>query len=510
MRTMKFGKQIILTVGGIIIFLFAVIAFVFIPGAGGFGRNSGLISLGTWDGIRIENTPDGLFAKQYAMISRAAEQYGLYPNDPAQREMIDYQIMHIAFQAAVIELASMQTTQKSGFVLTSDMLNKHLIPFYSDSNGIYSPQIYQNTSEQVKLARRKEVSDAIYSSQYFQNLFSNGNDFSGLKMSENEVKFIKDMTKDERSFQYIVITDKVFPAENIVKYGKEHKDLFAVHHLSMLTYATQEEAKKVLDLLNKKETSFEDAVATGSTKTGTDSAGKMTHSYRSDVNAMFPETTDLNAVLNLQPQELSAVVKTGSGFAIVRCDALPTEPDFASEEMRTHVFNYLLNNERGIVEDYIADEAKRFVDEAKKESGFGAAAKKANLNVLTSKSFSINYGNVSVLPQLPRQSDPAFSGIERNENFFKTAFSLKEGQISDPILLGNQVVVLKLHEKKISDESVLNTTADSYKQAVNAWYDQFPIFMLGFMQLPWGQQTCIDYILNSPKFKDTFSNMYRR
>ena len=63
-------------------------------------------------------------------------------------------------------------------------------------------------------------------------------------------------------------------------------------------------------------------------------------------------------------------------------------------------------------------------------------------------------------------SSAALSGAPRNENFLKTAFNLKEKQISEPIVLNRNIVVLELTSIKdkaaeaIPSEKIADTIAD--------------------------------------------------
>ena len=59
----------------------------------------------------------------------------------------------------------------------------------------------------------------------------------------------------------------LYPSSEIVKYGKEHSDLFTSYDLSLLSYPTEEEAKKMLASIKSGEVSFEDAVILNATKT---------------------------------------------------------------------------------------------------------------------------------------------------------------------------------------------------------------------------------------------------
>ncbi|AIW88543.1 hypothetical protein JO41_01000 [Treponema sp. OMZ 838] len=252
---------------------------------------------------------------------------------------------------------------------------------------------------------------------------------------------------------------------------------------------------------------FEDAVITNSTKAGTDSNGKLLSPYRTTVNRTFPESKDLDTVLKLGTDEVSSVVKTSSGYAIVKCTAPVTPADFTLAETQDRVLSYMKSNERGIIEDYLEQKAKTFM-EAAKIGGFAHEASINNLVVQTSNPITLNYGNAAILPQISYQSDTFFTAGVRNETFFKKAFALKQGEISEPILLGANVLVLQLDEEKAVSEETQNNIATSYRQFASIWYYEYPLAMLAYQQLSWGQQTFIDFVLNSKNFTDNFNSVF--
>ena len=165
------------------------------------------------------------------------------------------------------------------------------------------------------------------------------------------------------------------------------------------------------------------------------------------------------------------------------------------------------SNERGIIEDYLEQKAKTFT-EAAKIGGFSQEASINDLVVQTSNSITLNYGNAAILPQISSQADSFFTAGVRNETFFKKAFALKEGEISEPILLGSNVLVLKLEEEKAGSEEMQNNIATSYQQFASIWYYEYPLAMLAYQQLSWGQQTFIDFVLNSKNFTDNFNAVF--
>ena len=501
-------KKNTLAIGSIIILVFSIIAFVFVPAAGGQWGSNTKTMLGKWKNKQLDYTADGLFFQEYRKLHYSAETRGYLRSDnKVQQEFVERQIMHAAFNASMIQLAAQEEALNAGFYLPDKNINKALIPYYTDSTGAYSEKLYTQTSEQQRLANRRQVIDYLTAQRYIEDNFGTYDNIFGLKTSSAETAFVQKMAEKERTFKYVVFEESQFPQDKIRAYGEEYADLFAEHNLLMLTFNSQEDANKTAQALQKGEITFEDAVVTNSTKLGTDSTGKLLSPYRTTVNRTFPESKDLDTVLKLGVDEISSVVKTSSGYAIVKCTAPVTPADFTLAETQDRVLSYMKSNERGIIEDYLEQKAKTFI-EAAKIGGFAHEASVNDLVIQTSNPIALNYGNAAMLPQISYQSDTFFSAGIRNETFFKKAFALKQGEISEPILLGANVLVLQLDEEKSVSEETQNNIANSYQQFASVWYYEYPLAMLAYQQLSWGQQTFIDFVLNSKNFTDNFNAVF--
>lgn len=502
-------KKNTLAIGSVIILVFSVIAFVFIPAAGGRYGGSAKAVIGKWKGKPLDYTADGLFLQSYRQLHRAAEMRGyLRMDSKVSQEFIERYLMRTAFKDAMLRLAAQEEVRNAGFYLPNREINKALISFYTDSQGVYSEKLYAETSEQQRLANRKNVVDSLTAQRYIEDSFGTHDSVFGLKTSEAETAFVQKMAEKERIFNYVVFEEGQFPKDKIRAYGEEHADLFAEHSLLMLTFASQENAERTAQDLKKGDITFEDAVATRSTKIGTDSTGKLLSPYRTTVNKTFPESKDLDTVLNLGSGEVSPVVRTAGGYAIVKASAPVKAADFSLDETQERVFAYMKENERGTIEDYLEEKAKAF-KEAAKVKGFAKEASLNDLVVQVSNPIALNYGNAAVLPRIKDKSDTFFAGAVKNEYFFKKAFALKKGEISEPLLLGSYVLVLELNEEKTNATGTKNDGASFYRQFATMWYHEYPIAMFAFQKLPLGQQTFIDFVLQSKHFTDNFDGVFK-
>ena len=81
-------------------------------------------------------------------------------------------------------------------------------------------------------------------------------------------------------------------------------------------------------------------------------------------------------------------------------------------------------------------------------------------------------------------------GANRNENFLEKAFSLKNGEVSEPIIVGNNVIVLKLTGEQT------DSVTDEAKTKIAENITNFD------------SSTAQKALLNSPKVENNVSNVF--
>ena len=123
--------------------------------------------------------------------------------------------------------------------------------------------------------------------------------------------------------------------------------------------------------------------------------------------------------------------------------------------------------EAGLIEDYYVNIAKDFAADAAKTS-FAKAAAKVSAESKEIKAFPVNFSNNELLALVPSSSFAELTNAQTNENFLKAAFSLKENEISEPIVLGTNIIVLKFTEEVPAD-----TTAETYNFSYPYYGEQF-------------------------------------
>jgi parvulin-like peptidyl-prolyl isomerase len=480
------GRNNVLWIGAVFILILSVVTFVYVPTSRRtFGGHSN-ITFGEWDGKPIEYVQDSFFVRQIQAISAQMEQQGQQVN-----QFSSFQIMKQAFDSTVIRFAILDDLKKVGYKVPESFVNKALVSYYLDENGKYSNKIFNDTPETTRALHRTTTSEEMTVTRFVEDMFGDKSGVYGLKAGSKEIELIKTMSGPQRSFDYVSFSTDSYPVTEVVAYGQANAKLFAKHDLSVITVDTEAAAKKVADSLAKKTISFDDAITTYSTKAGADSTGKLLKSLRYNLNELFTDAKDLETVLALKPGDVSPIVKAGKEFVIVRCNAAPVDADFNNSDAVSSVSTYMIIHEKGKIEDYFVAKAKEFAATAR-TSGLPAASKAAGLEVKSTAPFGVNYGNVSILTPIPVQANPELSAAPKSETFFKTAFSLAPDAISDPIVLGNDVVVLKVKEEKAADTQIS---------------EMLPLFY-NYYAGSWSQETYAGTVLKDKRLKDDFMNTY--
>jgi hypothetical protein len=475
-------KRNLLFAGAVFILVLAVVSFVFIPAWGG-QAGQGAITFGSWDGKPIEYVQDSFFVRQFQAISSDYERQGQELN-----QFTYFQAMQTAFNSAAVRLAMLDAVADADYRVPQSVIDKALLPFYQDETGRYSSKRYNETPELQRATNRALMTEELTAARYAEDVFGNQGGLYGAKRSSKENELVTQMASRSRSFHYVSFPVSAYPDSEVRAFGEANAALFVKHDLSMIIADDEPTAKRAAAAISKGDTGFADAVTAYSTRSGTDATGKLLASYRNDLNALFPEAKDLDAVLSLEQGKVSGILKTGSRFAIVRRDGEPMQPDFSSPSTLAVVRAYLMKNERGKVEDYVVSKAKEFVAKAR-GTGLDAAAAAEGLKKSTTGAFAINYGNSPLFAPLPVETSAELADAVRNEDFFKTAFSIKSGEISDPILLGSNVMVLSLAEEKAAESEMAP-------------------YLLSYYAGQWNQRSFTSAIMKSEKLEDKFMETY--
>jgi len=457
-------KKTFLFIGSVVILILAAVTFVFIPALAPSGVKE-LPPFGKYDGKSIELKQGTEFANAVANYTDWYKNQGQQINDYTYFNIYSY-----AFNSAVTAIAYKKNVEKSGYVPSKQEVSRKMLPYFADENGKFSAKLYNQVSEANRASLKKDIVNNLVFTRYYEDVFGSsaelaGNTFYGTKSSEKELDFLAANGAKKRSYDMVAFNKEDYPKSEIAKYGSEHIDLFKSYDLSVISVESEAQAKKLLTQLNNKEVTFEDAVSEYSEKYYSSNDGKLTSSYGYQIDQMVAKEESAAEIKALAKDALSSAIQTTNGWSIFRGNAEATAPDFTSDKVIDVVKKYMNTNESGTIEDYYLNQAKDFAALAA-TSSFDSAAKKFSVKKQSVPAFPLNYGNVSLYGTI--SSDvKELSSAASNENFMKKAFALKNGDISEPIVVGNNVIVL-LQSGEQTD-NVTDETKTTYKNDLTGY-----------------------------------------
>jgi parvulin-like peptidyl-prolyl isomerase len=440
-------------VGTVAILVVVVVTFILAGPGGPMGRGGGApggsIIFGQYEGHDIAYTPGGYFAQQRDRLAAQVRQSAQQQNTEAMAQAIWYR----AFQETAMHVAILTLGQQAGLRVSTDAVDKALLtyPGYLDENGQFSEDRYQKTSPTDKAATRRLYEESLITSQIASDILT------GVKTGSQESSFIISMVKPERSFEFASFPFASFPQAEVRKYGEANLSLFRKIKVSrILIKSSEADAEQIRRKIVDKTSTFEELAKTYSKDAFADNGGDMGWRYAYDLQADFEKKDTANQIFALKTGELSAVLKGTYGWMIYRCDAAATNPDFSNPSVLDDVRTYLTKYEKGKIEDYFNERAVQ-LSRLAGQVGFERAASQTGLKVMRTDFFPVNYLNTfsfAPLNAIPQSDTP--TNAVYSEDFFYRAFSLGKDQASAPIVLDDQVLVLKLLAERQMPDTTTN------------------------------------------------------
>jgi peptidyl-prolyl cis-trans isomerase D len=482
--------------GTIVVLVIVVIAFVFMPMGGsgssaisGSGRS---LDFGSYAGRPIQYSQGSYMALQVRDLNDRMRQQGL---NEENYQLFAYQVYRGAFERTLLRMAAIDAVKKAGGSVTEDWIDTKVAesPAFQE-NGKFAAQRYHDATLAEKLRARDQIRDDTLYQTYFGDLMS-------VTPSSKEIAFIKEMAKETRTVQYATYPLANFPDSEVAAWGKTHADLFRSLALSRVTLTSSEaDAKKLLQNIADKKTTFEEAAKASSKDAYAQKGGAEGPKYFNELAKELVGKDDAAKLVALKTGELSPVFKTTAGaWAFFRADAEAVPADLSQAVVLASVRDYMNRNERGVIEDWAIAKSKELT--AAGGAGFEAAAKKAGIAVRSAGPFPLNFGDISV--SIYGQSTPLFKGVapagnpdlsgaSTSEKFLTAAFSTAPNAVAEPLILGDNALVLKVKEA--------GSAKDSETGAISFYY---PYFFQSRVSTE-----VRDLFMKSPQLRDNFGNIF--
>lgn len=453
-------KNTAYTLGSLVILLICAFCFVILPAFTGAGqKQQDIPAFGKYNGKEIKYTQDSDFANYVSQYGQIYQSYGQQLDQSTY-----FYIYNNAFNATVMQYSYEDAVSKSGYEIPQSAVNRKILPYFTDENGNYSSKLYRQTPDSTKEDLVKSTRKSLVSSRFYDDNFGSlnetigSNGLYGLKTTSAELDFLVSYNKEKRGFNLATFNMNNYPEEEKVKYGKANSEKFNKYDMSVITVEDKATAEKVAKRLAANEITFEDAVSEYSTKSYSNTEGKVNSSYQYQIENNLANPADLAVVTSLAKDAVSAPIETKSGYSIFKNDGSVTAPDFTDSSVLNMVTSYIRSYENSVIEDYFIAKAKDFTVAAAKTDFVEVCDADDNIEYTEITPFALNYGNVNIASTLTTQA-AALSEADKNENFLKKAFTMKMNEISEPMVLNNYVAVIQY---------TIEASNSEYDAAINA------------------------------------------
>jgi parvulin-like peptidyl-prolyl isomerase len=478
----RFKAHPVLFVGTILVLILVVVTFVMVPAFSGRNAGTTRLTFGYYDKQPIDYMPGNYFAQQRDYYNQQLR------NEQTEQNMqfAAFQIWRSAFEATTIHTMALQQMKAAGWSTPKQLVDRQMAKLaIFQENGRFSAVRYEAVSQTERMNIRTNLIDEIAFERYSADVLN-------LRVPSKEIEFIKAIASPARSFDLVAFHLDSYPDSEVAAYIAANPALFQSVHFSKITIAASEvDASKVLASIKDGTTSFEDAAKSQSKDSLAEAGGDMGAKSAYELNTEIPDEAARAAVLALAPGALSAVTKVPAGWAIFRCEAAPVPADPADAAAVAKARAYLSSFERGRVEDWLIAKAGEFAAKAA-ASGFDAAVGAYALTKQTFGPVSLNYGDVELYRSISSFNLAELSGASTSDAFLKAAFSAPVGSLTAPVVLGDNVLVLKVNEERQADESSTAVIDFYYSYIANQY----------------AQASLRDFVMNNDKFDDRFYDVF--
>jgi hypothetical protein len=190
----------------------------------------------------------------------------------------------------------------------------------------------------------------------------------------------------------------------------------------------------------------------------------MAYELTSDV----PDSQERESVIATLSGDYSPVVKVPTGWAFFRAEEAAYPADTTDNANLDKIRSYMNQFERGRIEDWLLEQARLFIGTLA-EHDFDTALEEWGMQKRDFGPLPLNYGGVTIdyqgvnqFPTLSAQSISELIPAETNENFWRTAFFTPLGSPSEPLVIGDNVVVLYPREETTKDAADTDGIASFY------------------------------------------------
>jgi hypothetical protein len=468
-------------IGTVAVLIIVVAAFVFVPAfvpnMGGLGAD---LTFGYYENAPVVYRPGNYFAQMREYYS--SQMQANYNAEDAY--IINFQIWQNAYQSAVIHTAILREMKKAGYEPPNSLVDREVALQYLDR--------YRQENDIGKMALWRNVKETIITERYQQDQYE-------LLNPPGEEKFVAAMAVPQRRFEGTAFKLQSYPETEVAAYAAQNSAIFQSVHLSRITLTSGErEARQVLASVKDGSSSFEDAARNQSQDTFADRGGDMGTQMAYELATLIRDEAERDKITALKKGELSDLISDGENWIFFRAEEDPAPMDASDSSQLEKIRSYILLFERGRMDDFFIRKAEELRAKAAAggPEGFSAALEEAGLEKFSFGPLPVNYGNQGFLPRLEKIeafSDTVIESFTTNDSFWQTAFSTPLGAVSEPLVLGDQVLLFLPLEEVEPEEYAIESIKSGFR-----YYAQMAVGNIG------------PFFMQSPKFRDQFWQTYSR
>lgn len=454
-KTSSWTSKPTLYVFSIVILGVIIVSFIGGPIVGQIAAPSGSVEFGRYRGRPIELSQGSYFQTQAAQLG---QQFG---NPQSTVEM--YQLYRQAFEQTLLHTAVIMEAEDSGMTVSSSRINQAIVQLPQfQQDGQFSQQALDNVSQDQLMNLRRQTRENLIYEGYVTDVLG------GFNYSDREIEFFARQGSTERRFRVARFAFDNIPDSLLVDFGSDNSELFTNAELSVINVGPDLElAEDVRERIAAGSDSFEAMAQEFSVdEQSASDGGNVGRRYRFELEQEILDNADIDTLFELESGSLSAIIDTQFGYAIYRLDSAAVAPDFEDETVLSAIRSYMQEFERGTLEDYILTRAEEFVFAVRDGASFTDVGDFASIT--ETAFFPINFGNQPYLPSVETTDGESLSGAASHESFFRSAFTLEQGEISDPIILDDYIIAFELIEERTQEpqetEAIAATVPQLYQQ----------------------------------------------
>ena len=432
-------------IGTLLILVIVIVAFVFVPALVPSAQRGQTLSFGSYNKVPISYVRDNYFYQVQQSLSRSQQPSSDDPN----YYFAVARIWRQAFEETVVHTGILDEVKQAGYVAPEDVVNREVanLPMFNE-NGQFSAVKYRAMDKTSQMSLWRQVKDSLSTQCYLSDL-------SSLKNSSKEVSFISSMASPMRNFDMVSFPFSSYPDSEIVLYAQSNPALFRTLHLSRISvYSSEREAKQIYDSVKNEVSTFEEAAKTSSQDIYADRGGDMGIRMAHEIMYEIGDEETRAAIANLTRGQMSELIKISAGWVFFRAEEAGYAPDLSDLSQLEKIRNYVMINSRGQIEDWLIAEAEKFTAQAR-EAGFDEASNARNISKQSFGPLPVNYGNAALFSSVSSTGVPELTTAATNQFFWKAAFSTPINSLSNPVVIGDNVIVLQPLEEINAEDNNL-------------------------------------------------------